>query len=659
MAVIYPSFDDLKRRKIREVQKLLSLEAKAKSGPGSGSLPGMPFFASQTPTPSPTISVTPTISITPSNTPTPTFTPTYTITPTQTPTYTITNTVTTTITPSHTQTATYTSTYTITPTYTVTNTITRTNTPTHSETPTQTPTISITPSNTPTISITPTITPTISRSSTPTPTLTKTPTHTPTISRTATSTPTLNFVPSPTPTGFLNQLIGPGNSYAQGVGFQTENNCGIFFNGTASGSPTPFDMFLYYNGVLIAIVTLSPSRNGQPYTFIPDVSNPLSPRFNRTFAPGNVFLTDIFEVSPTPDVSVTPTLTPTSTPTLTNTITRTNQTTPTPTPTYSPTPSLTPTKTLTPTRTPTCTPTYTLTPSNFPEYILIDTASFEGVVSEPFLSALTVAAERWNSFLTIPKNRLNAIRSIDPGFSGIYLNNYTLYNDPGSNTIASCGPNNFYSFVGNHQLISENFNLNINTRWVGTYTQEDWENILAHELGHALGVGIYWDSFFSIYGSEPPTNYFLNASAYSALSGAYGALIGPRPRVALESAGGSGTSSAHWENDFRSSAAAGSLGFNYPGLLNELMVGFYFSGFNQTLSPISIKMLTDFGYTEINPGSSEGNPSLDPSLVASLDINTAAGNIVKLDCCQKEFGYATAIFDESNKPIAFNAIVVT
>jgi len=113
---------------------------------------------------------------------------------------------------------------------------------------------------------------------------------------------------------------------------------------------------------------------------------------------------------------------------------------------------------------------------------------------------------------------------------------------------------------------------------------------------------------------------FLNASAYSSLSAAYGALVNGKPKVALESTGGSGTNSAHWENDFRSSAATGSLGFNYPGLTNELMVGYYSTLSTYKLSQVSIKSLVGFGYEEKTPGASEGNPTLANSLIfANLD----------------------------------------
>jgi hypothetical protein len=84
----------------------------------------------------------------------------------------------------------------------------------------------------------------------------------------------------------------------------------------------------------------------------------------------------------------------------------------------------------------------------------------------------------------------------------------------------------------------------------------------------------------------------------------------------LENTGDSGTASAHWEDSFRPASAAGSLGVSYPGLFNELMVGYIKN--NMVLSSLTIKTLVDFGYEERNPGASEGNPSLVSSITAGL-----------------------------------------
>jgi hypothetical protein len=374
-------------------------------------------------------------------------------------------------------------------------------------------------------------------------------------------------------------------------------------------------------------------------------------------------------ITPTNTPSVTVSLTPNYTPTPTPTITVTNTLTPTVTPSNTPslTPNFTPsvTQTCTPTNTPyyTSTPTPTVTPTpSIGIGILFDKSSFNVITKSIYKNALLSAVNRWATYIKIPTARVNAIRTLDPVFNGIYLNNYNEYYNSSSSTIASCSIDSFYSFNNGlkHQLTTGSFNLNINTYFESIYSSQDWFNVLTHELGHALGIGAFWKSTYSIYGSEPPVNYFLNASAYEALSGAYGLCLGSgRPKVALENTGGSGTNSSHWENNYRNSSATGSLGYNYPGLINEVMVGYYSPSLSFKLTPVSLKHLTDYGYEEINPGNSEGYPTLDNSLLA--DLETSAGEdikpIIKFEHCNcNHESTALAVFNEDHKPIYIGVI---
>ena len=212
------------------------------------------------------------------------------------------------------------------------------------------------------------------------------------------------------------------------------------------------------------------------------------------------------------------------------------------------------------------------------------------------------------------------------GWNGISVNNIKEENDSTTTRIAACGPYNFIDYNG--QVIkfnSVNYNLTVNKYYASTFNSADWINILTHELGHGLGIGIYWLPNFQNSGAVPPVDYFLNGTAYVDAQNAYNSLLSDSSLnlIALEDQGGSGTSSSHWEKDFRTYN-----GKSYPGFANELMIGEYRSGLNSVISKLSIRTLVGFGYEEVNPGAVEGVPEL----VASLVIQNNNNNYFKLNC---------------------------
>lgn len=344
----------------------------------------------------------------------------------------------------------------------------------------------------------------------------------------------------------------------------------------------------------------------------------------------------VYNVNPTP----TPTPTFTQTPTLTST------------------PTLTPTQTLTPTNTSTSTPTptLTLTPSLNNNNILFDKSSWASVVPQPYLGYLNQAADRWAQYVRYNPSVAAAITADDPTWNGLKLessSDYTEQNNAVSGTIAACYIVGAWDLVlgsPSVQLNSTSFGLIINKYYESEFSSTDWVNILTHELGHALGIGILWSPSLSAYGAVPPSNYFLSGSAYTNCQSAYNTITSNSNfvQVPLESTGASGTASAHWENNYRSSAATGSGGLNHTGLVNELMVGYYSAGMNSIISNVSLKVLVDFGYQEINPGSNEGTPTLDTggSLVAQQ-------NLIKLNCgCDKPINILGTVRKLDNKYVA-------
>jgi cell division septation protein DedD len=325
---------------------------------------------------------------------------------------------------------------------------------------------------------------------------------------------------------------------------------------------------------------------------------------------------------------------------------------PTPTPTPSITPTATPTLTVTPTRSPTPTPTSSTTPTPTPPVHMFNLSSWSAAVPEPYKTYLDAASNRWNHYIAYNPSVRQAITNLVPGWSGLALspNRFTLSNNSSSGVIASCGPWDYVDLQPSGAGVQFNavtFQLNINDYYRNTFSANDWVNILAHELGHALGIGTFWSAELSNSGAVPPSDFFLNGLSYPNCRIAYDNITldnSDRYKIPLEDAGGSGTASAHWENNYRSATYPGSDNYTYPGLINELMVGTYAPGQSSVLSLMSIKILVDFGYIEKTTNASEGVPSISDTAGQNLDLQ----NAIKMNCqCSHEINKIGTIIVEN------------
>lgn len=104
-------------------------------------------------------------------------------------------------------------------------------------------------------------------------------------------------------------------------------------------------------------------------------------------------------------------------------------------------------------------------------------------------------------------------------------------------------------------------------------------DVIAHEMGHVLGVGTVWDHKGLLKGAGTSNPTFAGKAAkaeYHALKGGTGAV----KNVPVENTGGEGTADSHWrETVFR----------------NELMSGFI-SAEGNPLSRVTVASLQDLGY---------------------------------------------------------------
>ncbi|QFT78772.1 leishmanolysin-related zinc metalloendopeptidase [Erythrobacter sp. THAF29] len=122
------------------------------------------------------------------------------------------------------------------------------------------------------------------------------------------------------------------------------------------------------------------------------------------------------------------------------------------------------------------------------------------------------------------------------------------------------------------------------------------DDVIAHEMGHVLGVGTIWEQKSLLVGARTDNPVFVGPAARME----FGKLLGEEPTdVPVENRGGPGTADSHWREDlFR----------------DELMSGFISAAPNP-LSRLTAASLQDLGYT-VDLGAAE--PYELPSLMASV-----------------------------------------
>jgi hypothetical protein len=215
------------------------------------------------------------------------------------------------------------------------------------------------------------------------------------------------------------------------------------------------------------------------------------------------------------------------------------------------------------------------------------------------LDGLNAGAARWRNSAAYRQDAYESVTGLLPGWRGLELENYTEINAD-NGYLASCGVN---LYIEDGSLLNAvSFNLQVNLFYAPELTQQEWNDIMTHEMGHGLGIGIFWTA----------SSFFLNGTSYPNTQTAYNGITSlERAKTPLETSGGSGTASAHWEDDYRTSDGTG-----YYGVVDELMVGALVPG-GMVLSDLSLGALKDFGY-EVYPGK-EGVPSLATSTMARMN----------------------------------------
>jgi hypothetical protein len=130
-------------------------------------------------------------------------------------------------------------------------------------------------------------------------------------------------------------------------------------------------------------------------------------------------------------------------------------------------------------------------------------------------------------------------------------------------------------------------------------------SVVAHEMGHILGIGTIWQNLGLLSGAGTTNPIFVGANARAQYNQIFGTTASGVP---VEATGGSGTRDSHWRESIMTS---------------ELMTGWAGPGTNLPLSRITVGSLADLGYT-VNYAAADVYTPSSSSLTAARSASGAA-----------------------------------
>jgi hypothetical protein len=243
------------------------------------------------------------------------------------------------------------------------------------------------------------------------------------------------------------------------------------------------------------------------------------------------------------------------------------------------------------------------------------------------LNAALVRVERmWETAITgyQPNIGVGTIPiSIHPTTSGLAAANFSSTTAQGGYTLATSG------FVNVNINEIENF---ANWQGVGANGRNYIDELLAHEVGHVLGVGTLWTSN-GVYSFN--TFHYTGANGLAAYQAEFNQAVAFVP---VENAGNPGTPNAHWDQLMRSSPQEGNPNDPWSldprvGVLDgygrdrglELMTGAIDPDYGEPfLSRFTVESMRDLGYTVAKFEDFNGDGAVDLLDKAVLLANMGA-----------------------------------
>ena len=201
---------------------------------------------------------------------------------------------------------------------------------------------------------------------------------------------------------------------------------------------------------------------------------------------------------------------------------------------------------------------------------------FEGGLSGLYKSAFRRAAARWSRVIVgdLPSVKVNELT-----INNLLIVARGLELDGPESVLGQSGPTLLRGKdAGPHAYLPAQGEMSFDVADLEAMQREGTlEDVIAHEMGHVLGIGTIWARKRLIVGATSHNPTFRGKQARTA----YGQLLGQSPTpVPIENLGGTGTRNSHWRESIFG---------------NELMSGFVEFAPNP-LSVVTIASLADLGY---------------------------------------------------------------
>ena len=204
---------------------------------------------------------------------------------------------------------------------------------------------------------------------------------------------------------------------------------------------------------------------------------------------------------------------------------------------------------------------------------------------EPWMEYFALARDRWQDIIVkdrIPAFDLrgvlaatNVATELPPLIDDIYVAGEVTSIDGPLKVLASAGPT--YVTTLNGIVFPLSGYMRFDKDDLGRLSNEQWKDLILHELGHVLGFGSALFKFNGLHSGDPTSDLYLGVAANAEWQ-----KLCPQGRIPIETDGGVGYAGGHWDEEC---------------LADELMTGAVNGAEYQPISRMTIAAFADLGYT--------------------------------------------------------------